>query len=180
MDHFEEVRPTRIRAVPKRYRGTLFRSTLEADWAAMFDRLDWYWEYEPVALKLPDGTNYRADFRLPSQRVWAEVKGPHNERISKPVALQAGLGHDEWEWGADLVVILRPPGPGEAAQWHGVYGHQDIVIALCPECEHYGFMDYNGLWSCRRHLKLGKNKFWNQPGGGLFWPGDLGFVRAAA
>lgn len=177
-----DVPRPRIRAVPKRYNGTLFRSTLEADWAATFDQLGWYWEYEPVALTLPDGANYRADFRLPSQRVWCEVKGPHNERLAKAVSLQDGLGYDEWAWGADIVVVLRPPGPGETAQWHGVYDSQDVVMVLCPECQHYGFMDYNGNWSCRYHLRIRPepNKFWNQPGGALFRTGDLSFTRAAA
>jgi len=132
-----------IRAVPKRYRGTLFRSTLEADWAATFDHLEWHWEYEPVAVELPDGTQYRPDFFLPAQRVWAEVKGPHNERIKKPADLQRALyvEGEQWAWSSDLVVVLRPPGPGEAATWEGALPDQSIVVVHCPECQHYSFMD---------------------------------------
>lgn len=176
----EQAAASGIKAVPKRYRGTSFRSTLEADWAATFDELGWHWEYEPVAVSLPSGENYRPDFYLPTQRVWCEVKGPHNERLKKTVDLQDGLGYDEWEWASDLVVVLRPPGPGEMAQWSGTRDDQDIVVARCPECEHYCFMDYNGLWSCRRHLRTQRepNKFWMTPGGALYWPGEIGFVRA--
>jgi hypothetical protein len=108
-----------IKAVPKWYKGTLFRSTLEADWAATFDGLGWYWNYEPEAIELPDGTRYRPDFWLPAQKIWCEVKGPHNERITKPLALQEALGYEGFEWAQDLVVILRPPGPGETAVWEG-------------------------------------------------------------
>jgi hypothetical protein len=169
-----------LKAMPMRYRGTQFRSTLEADWAATFDELRWYWEYEPLAIELKDGSIYRPDFFLPSQRVWCEVKGPHNERIKKTIQLHEALEYDEWTWGNDLVVVLRPPGPGERAQWEGAGEGQDIVIVLCPECEHHGFMDMTGAWSCRRHLRRRKepNKFWQADDGGLWYPGELAFKRA--
>lgn len=169
-----------IRATRTNYRGTWFASTLEADWAATFDAIDWDWQYEPVAVKLASGEHYRPDFYLPAQRVWCEVKGPHNERISKVAELQAALGYDEWDWAADLVIVLRPPGPGETAQWHGARDDQDIVVVRCPECGHLGFMDYAGTWTCRRHLRVSKepNKFWIDEGGALYRPGDLTFRRA--
>jgi len=170
-----------IQATPTWYRGTQFRSRLEADWAATFDHLEWYWEYEPVAVQLPDGTNYLPDFFLPSQRVWCEVKGPHNERIKKPAQLQEAVNYDEFDPASGLVVVLRPAGPGEAAQWEGTHPGQAIVMTLCPGCGHYGFMDHNGTWSCRRHLRVQRepNKFWIAPGGALYWPGDLPFIRAS-
>ena len=40
----------RIKAYPTSYRGRLYRSRLEARWAAFFDRLGWTAEYEPVDL----------------------------------------------------------------------------------------------------------------------------------
>ena len=87
-----------IKATPCWYAGVRFASTLEADWAATFDTWDWYWQYEPLAIDLPSGATYRPDFRLPDQRVWAEVKGPHNERLTKVVELHTTLAYDEWEW----------------------------------------------------------------------------------
>lgn len=72
-----------IQAVPKRYAQTLFRSTLEADWAATLDSLKIAWEYEPEAIQLPSGDHYRPDFYLPECATWLEVKGPHDERIGK-------------------------------------------------------------------------------------------------
>lgn len=169
----------RIQSTRTRYRDTWFASTLEADWAATFDSLGWYWQYEPVAVKLPDGSSYRPDFYLPSQRVWAEVKGPHNQRIAKVEQLQQALGYDEWDWASDLVVVLRPPGPGEAAQWHGAREDQDVVIVRCPQCEHHAFLDLSGAWQCRRHMSPTTSKFWHQPGGDIIHPGGLVFTRAA-
>lgn len=169
-----------IRAIPTWYAGTRFASTLEADWAATFDAWGWHWQYEPVAIRLPSGEAHRPDFRLPTQTVWAEVKGPHNERISKTHELQAALGYDEWAFASDLVVVLRPPSRGETACWEGTQAGQDIVMVLCPECDQYGFMDYAGYWTCRYHVRAVRepNKFWLAPGGGLFRPGELHFTRA--
>jgi hypothetical protein len=174
-----------IKAIPTGYRGITFASSLEADWAATFDFYGWTWQYEPVGVQLEDGQWYRPDFYLPTQRVWAEVKGPHNERIDKPTVLQSSLPGDAFEWDADLVVILRPPqagwgGAGETMIWADVEEAQDIVIVRCPECLHYGFMDMNGIWSCRRHMRVRPepNKFWTEPEGDLFRPGELPFTRA--
>jgi len=174
-----------IKAIPATYRGIRFASTLEADWACTFDALGWVWQYEPVGVELDDGQWYRPDFYLPTQKVWCEVKGPHNERIDKPSILQATLPGDAFDWDADLVVILRPPQPGwggagETMIWADVTDEQDIVITRCPHCLHYGFMDLEGIWMCRRHpdIRPEPNKFWTAPGGGLFRPGELPFTRA--
>lgn len=168
-----------IQAIPTWYNGNRFASTLEADWAANFDAWGWDWRYEPEAYRLPSGQGYRADFYLPAQRCWCEVKGPHNERIAKPIELQDALGYDEWEWSNDLVVILRPP-RGDAALWEGTREGQDIVVALCPECDRYGFMDYAGFWTCRYHLRVQRepNKFWTADGGALYRSGEMPFTRA--
>lgn len=45
-----------ITAIPTKYRDVVFRSRLEARWAAMFDLLGWKWNYEPFDLSgwIPD------------------------------------------------------------------------------------------------------------------------------
>jgi hypothetical protein len=59
-----------IKGIPTLYRGITFRSRLEAKWAAMFDRLEWRWEYEPIDLQ-----GYIPDFVLKFHKdVLAEVK----------------------------------------------------------------------------------------------------------
>ncbi len=105
----------KIRSVPTWYRGTRFASTLEADWARTFDTFGWEWQYEPEALTLSSGELYRPDFYLPGQRVWCEVKGPHDERRHKATQLHRDLNCgeiDEWSWYVELVVVLRPPRMG--------------------------------------------------------------------
>jgi hypothetical protein len=39
-----------IKAHPTKYKGVMFRSRLEARWAAFFDLAGWSWEYEPIDL----------------------------------------------------------------------------------------------------------------------------------
>lgn len=57
-------------AIPTKYRGLQMRSRIEARWAAMFDRVGWPWEYEPIDL---DG--YIPDFVLMFNRpLLVEVK----------------------------------------------------------------------------------------------------------
>lgn len=167
-----------IKSVRTQYRGTWFASTLEADWAATFDTLEWAWQYEPEAYELPDGQLYRPDFWLPAQRVWAEVKGPHDRRIDKTATFQTALGYDEWDWASDLVVVLRPASGGDLAEWHGARDDQNIVIVCCPDCQHYGFMDIAGAWQCRRHRTTGSRKFWLEAGGALYRSGEFLFSRA--
>lgn len=158
------------------YRGITFRSTLEADWAATLDTLGWHWQYEPIAIQLDSGGAYLCDFHLPNQRVWCEVKGPHNERLEKTAEFYRQLEPDPWDIRQPLVVILRPAGPGDAATWHGVQGDEDIVIARCPECQHFCFLDLEGAWQCRRGCRNGgDNKFWRHE---HYRPGDLRFTRA--
>lgn len=81
----------KIRAVPKTYSGVLFRSTLEADWAATLDHYGIVWQYEPEAVQLPSGAYYRPDFYLPQLTTWLEVKGWHNERLDKAQELASAV-----------------------------------------------------------------------------------------
>lgn len=59
-----------IRPIETTYAGSLFRSRLEARWAAMFDLLGWRWDYEPIDFSgwIPDFAIYGAYV------VYAEVK----------------------------------------------------------------------------------------------------------
>jgi len=72
-----------MKPIPTTYAGTAFRSRLEAEVAQFFNQNHIPWEYEPVGFELDDGTRYLPDFWLPAARVWAEVKGPHKQRIDK-------------------------------------------------------------------------------------------------
>ena len=48
-----------VKPIPTVYRGTQFRSRLEAHWAAIFNRLEWQFSYEPF-----DGDGYIPDFLI--------------------------------------------------------------------------------------------------------------------
>jgi hypothetical protein len=72
---------TGIRSRKTLYRNTIFRSSLEAEWAAFFDLHDVAWDYEPQTFT--DGISwYLPDFFLPYCRlrnystigVWLEIK----------------------------------------------------------------------------------------------------------
>lgn len=67
-----------IKAIETRYKGYRFRSRLEARWAVFFDSLGVAWEYELQGFDLGAAGWYLPDFRLPSPRVWIEVKPAHD------------------------------------------------------------------------------------------------------
>jgi len=58
-----------IAAIPTEYQGRMYRSRLEARWAAFFDRLSWNAEYEPFDLGA-----WSPDFLLRDLNVLVEVK----------------------------------------------------------------------------------------------------------
>lgn len=58
-----------IASKPTIYKGIIFRSRLEARWAAFFDQLGWHWNYEPFDLN-----GWTPDFILGSERLLVEVK----------------------------------------------------------------------------------------------------------
>lgn len=146
-----------IVAIPTTYAEVRFRSALEADWAATFDRLGWAWQYETTGV-LVDGLAYLPDFYLPAQNVYAEVKGPHDERLRKTEALARSLSVVDTD---DPVASIRPPdwqtlvvlrtAERGVADWHDITGPatSSVVIALCPECESHTFTDLAGTWWCR-------------------------------
>ncbi|MEE4419589.1 hypothetical protein [Streptomyces bugieae] len=111
-----------VEALPTVYRGTTFRSALEASWAATLDSLGITWEYEPETVTLPSGAKYLPDFRLPDIGVWLEVKGPGVPRVEKAIEFGQVLACDcpsirgitrcSCRWpGGELVLIGHPPVP---------------------------------------------------------------------
>lgn len=59
-----------MQAIPTKYAGVVFRSRLEARWAAFFDLCGWRWDYEPIDL-----AGWCPDFALNgAETVLIEVK----------------------------------------------------------------------------------------------------------
>lgn len=64
-----------VYAIETRYKGSRFRSRLEARWAVFFDTLGVVWEYEREGFELEGVGRYLPDFWLPHLEAWFEVKG---------------------------------------------------------------------------------------------------------
>ena len=108
----------RFPAVETAYRDVVFRSRLEARWAAMFDLMGWRWQYEPVELDgwFPDffvgyqcwhsGCTQQGE---PFKMHWflAEVKPYHS------VEQFAGHRANRYQW-------CREGWGGEGCFWDGV------------------------------------------------------------
>jgi hypothetical protein len=141
----------KIAARETKYAGVLFRSRLEARWAAFFDLLGWDWEYEPIDL---DG--WTPDFRLFGrvlvevkpvdhfdESVYAKVKkhaGPHGESV---LLLGSGLG------------LPRETNESQAAirlGWEMNEAGSDDNMYLMWEPEHKGwdYMSHIGWFDGRR------------------------------
>lgn len=149
--HARKVLPQlNIRAVPLTYRGITFRSSLEADWAATFDALEIYWQYEPMTLQLPSGQMYLPDFYLPNLHTWAEVKGPHWERLDKAIELREAVNVPAvWVWQFIHVVILEAAGPGDAASWQAP-DRRNLWLTDCNGCGLWGWVEDDlKCWRCR-------------------------------
>lgn len=73
----------KVKAHPTKYSGVEFRSRLEARWAALFDLLNWKWEYEPIDLEgwTPDFKLAAADWMFGRRTFYAEVKPYDNDRL---------------------------------------------------------------------------------------------------
>jgi hypothetical protein len=68
------------------------RSVWESLLAAWLDRRGYHWDYEPVALSLPDGFAYLPDFRLEGGR-FLEVKGYMDATSMRKVTQARAMGH---------------------------------------------------------------------------------------
>lgn len=119
-------------AIETRYAGHLFRSRLEARWAALFDLVGWEWTYEPF-----DGDGYLPDFLIQGDYpVLVEVKPDTTfdelkQHIDK---VDAGLP----DWKGDVLIV------GSVPAMPGTYYPQEEnpVIGLLGE----GYADEPRAW----------------------------------
>lgn len=104
-----------IKAIETRYAGHLFRSRLEARWAAMFDLLGWKWTYEPFDLN-----GWVPDFLLSpltseGSEVLVEVKGPRSEWEAAKAKILAAIPRGDCEC---LMVGISPLHNMELIGWY--------------------------------------------------------------
>lgn len=156
----------RLEAVPTEYRGTRFRSALEATWAQTLDRFDVAWEYEPETVTLPSGARYLPDFKLPAIGAWLEVKGDGVPRIEKAyefartVACGCKPRACECRWrGGEIVIVGHPPRvlkrPGDHrsawwANWSGVLS--GAWFFRCFACGVTGWTTSANCRACKAHF----------------------------
>lgn len=93
-----------IKAIPTRYANHLFRSRLEARWAAMFDLLGWTWTYEPI-----DCNGYIPDFVIEGRKpLLVEVKpdATYQELKARRHDMESKIsGH----WNHDYLIVGATP-----------------------------------------------------------------------
>jgi hypothetical protein len=163
--------------IPTIYAGISFRSRLEASYAATFDSIGLRWQYEPEGYVLSDGTWYLPDFYLSSARAWLEVKGDHEERISKVERFAADLwesaGQPDYDSpDAPMVILAGSPVPVTKGYDHSHYSPHfvgvrgpgkgcSVGLARCPHCHQRTFI---ALWPrlCRAcgHVHEDGNEAW--------------------
>ena len=112
----------RIKAVPTRYAGVLFRSRLESRWAVFMSEVGIDWIYEPERISLSGGGTYLPDF-VTGDGAYLEVKGAE-DALDKPYLIRAAsvLGHlsvlgpiPQCRAGVPVRTVLRSPGDGSVA-----------------------------------------------------------------
>ncbi|MCK9327194.1 MAG: hypothetical protein M0P69_16995 [Bacteroidales bacterium] len=124
-----------IKAIETEYQGHLFRSRLEATWAAFFDLCGWSWEYEPFELK-----GWVPDFALfGDEMILVEVKPvfylPEDvvKKISKAsdegqALLICGLGINTFDWCDHCVGWLRDHLSGWSGAGLGKYNNRPGIF----------------------------------------------------
>jgi hypothetical protein len=150
---------TTVATIATTYRGTVFRSRLEARWAVFFDRLGVRWEYEAEGFELPDGP-YLPDFLLPDvdssayggRGVWLELKGAYCDETFRgfhPYVIRRAEQLSALT-NCPVYLFVGPPlrwldGDGELdfdrggdlCLAHG--GDWPYFPCLCPKCRRFGF-----------------------------------------
>lgn len=146
----------KIVAHPTSYRGTMFRSRLEARWAAFFDQLRWPWRYEPFEL---DG--YIPDFLLLFQTpIIVEVKPALSLRELAPFASKTEASG----WRDEALLVGVTPFESTYFPSHMAIGllaertqvedetdwvWDEGILFTCAECDKRSVFHASAGWTCR-------------------------------
>jgi hypothetical protein len=144
------------KAIPTCYRGTSFRSRLEADAAFLFDRLGLGWEYEVHSFLLDSGHHYRPDFLIRHRALWVETRGystPEGDAQVEGFSRWIHLGRPEPEIAAgpypDYLVIA--PETITLNEFEGKWGvaRAPAVLMRCGNCGSFCFLARGGDEACK-------------------------------
>lgn len=157
-------------SIPTEYGGVVFRSRLEARYAAAFDCYGLKWKYEPQLFDL-EGSSYIPDFYFKEIRTFFEVKGPsvpgewkawdlqrHFEKMHELSLPPSPYTEDDEQWSPledpreiawsnpDRMVILgRASGSIHIAS----YSWEIASLVKCLECSQPFFVSNVRSWACR-------------------------------
>jgi hypothetical protein len=160
------------RSIPTRYKGRLYRSKLEADWARTFDAIKLQHQYEKEGHYFGD-VFYLPDFFLPKSRQYVEVKGLFEpDDCRKIQALLKHIPPREFTHGKrvehgncpDIAIVAATPG-GTFWGWErgvGVdlpfkefialseyRGAREVALLLCSKCRGWWFCDPTMSYRCQ-------------------------------
>lgn len=130
--------------IPTLYQGIRFRSRTEAAFAALFERLSWPWEYEPIDLK-----GYLPDFIVcfPAGPLLIEVKGPVEDMALAESKIEVS------GWDREALVVCAPnrtPEIGRLLEWHDtgpLWGQAELF--RCLSCGEVSVLCSELSWRCR-------------------------------
>lgn len=135
-----------IKAHPTMYKSTLFRSRLEARWAAFFDMIGWCWEYEPIDIE-----GWTPDFKVSFPCINSNCSHGHRLLIEvKPYqSIDEFKGHPctnyttvAWPLGCYSAAFGLDPSVTEWDMAHGAGSTGEI--GLFDLCENYDTFWWRG------------------------------------
>ncbi len=135
-----------MKSIQVSYKGTKYRSKLEATTAKFFCEHGIKFIYEPEVFEFRDGTRYTPDFYLPEQQIWVECKGVMTDECEHKIEMLANECKEE------LVVVINSDGRFsvvESEYEYGWCGKETSLLAHCRNCGKWYFVPEGDLWNCR-------------------------------
>ncbi len=136
-----------IKAIPTTFRGTQYRSQLEAGWAQWLYEHRFNFQYEQRKFKLDKGIWYLPDFYIPETRTFIEVKG-NMERIHKPYELTQKMKQECQQWPDDGIMVLLAGPVGTFFNTEQCF-YMGFNVAHCPNCMNPNIIPEYGPQRCR-------------------------------
>jgi hypothetical protein len=147
-----------MNAIPTKYKGTTFRSRLEARWAIFLSELGIEWQYEAEGYQLANGEWYLPDFWLPGHDMFFEIK-PEGDTLGaakceqlallthKRVALSNGSRYEMADVDIAVPQFISDSEADEyvSAGWMVAWDCYGFIVCRCGRAT----LSYYG--SCSRH-----------------------------